>query len=196
MCDSLVLFLCQPKRSIKKVLVSNDAYVDELNTLFPHENKCFIYKGITLLHSIKLRSYGIKNMDHIVVIPESVMNSMNDKSLWMNVTKDQQDFNERMCLSTNPITRTEIARLKDLKLSKLELRRKPYTKLVTRCQNDLESHVQPSVEMVIPAKQSAIDSPNSDPLPIFWNKKSRPAFKLPRQSSEPEIEIEKPFALP
>ena len=127
--EQFIVYLCQPSKAIKKILVSRKATVRELNFLFPNEKKCFIFRGMTLHESLRLESYGIKNEDHIVVLPENQNEQTflsKEKIMWINATRDQQDFNQLMTFSTKFNVRSEMARLKDLRLTKMELKKKEF----------------------------------------------------------------------
>ena len=190
--EQFIIFLCQPKSTIKKILVSRKATVKELSLLFPTEKKCFIFKGMMLHESMKLESYGISNMDHIVVIPEEKSKRPNfnkEQVVWMNATKDQQDFNDRMFLSTNFSTRIEAARIKDLKLTKLESKRKSFTKMICK----LKEEESLSVPKIVPTKLASLERPASEPLPIFWASPKRTTFKVLRASSDPELTVDQPI---
>lgn len=192
--EQFIIYLCQPKRTIKKVLVSQKATVKELSFLFPTEKKCFIFKGMMLHESIKLSSYGINNLDHIVVVPEeqSKQSSFNkEQKAWINATRDQQDFNDKMFLSTNCSTRIEAARLKDLKMTKLELKRKSFNKMISKI--DEESERAASLSKFQATKLDKPAFPSCEPLPVFWASPKRKTFKILRGSSEPEFTVDQPI---
>ena len=194
MNDQFMIFLCQPKRTIKKILVSRSATVKELATLFPNQNKCFIFKGMTLCESLRLESYGIQNMDHIIVINnENNERFSRDQIVWMNATKDQADFNDRMFLSTNANTRVEAARLKDIKMSKMEMKRKSFTKIVARVQSEMNRPYDQTPAKTADAVIQQAAAPSHEPLPVFWSKPKRPHFTIFRGTSEPEISLENPI---
>ena len=190
-----VVYLCQPKMVIKKILVSRKATVKELSSLFPNEKKCFIFHGMTLHETMRLESYGINNADHIVVLPEDQkQNSFlsQEQIMWMNATKDQQDFNDRMFLTTNCSTRSEAARLKDLRLTKLELKRKSFSKLVSKIEEQTEQQLNAkSPQAVLPTSET----PSNDPLPIFWTTPKPTKFQILRGSSEPDIRVSQPVSV-
>jgi hypothetical protein len=190
--EQFIIYLCQPKKTIKKILVSRKATVKELSYLFPNEKKCFIFKGMLLHESMKLESYRIDNQDHIVVIPEeqtkqAVFNK--EKVVWMNATKDQQDFNDKMFLSTNCSTRFEAARLKDLKMTKLELKRKSFCRIINKMAEETEEPLT-SFPKKHPTNLGLPECPSKEPLPAFWTTPKRTAFKILRGSSDPELTVD------
>ena len=196
MNDQLMIYLCQPKKTIKKVNVSRKATIKELGTLFPNQNKCFIFKGMILSESQKLESYGIQNLDHIVVISnDSNERFPSNQIVWMNATKDQADFNERMRLNTNINTRAEAARLKDIKMSKIEMKRRSFTKIVSRLQSEINKSQEEAPKHIHITNIQKPTAPCHEPLPIFWATPKRPHFSIFRGTSEPEISIEKPIKI-
>ena len=192
--EQFIIFLCQPKRTIKKILVSRKATVKELSLLFPTEKKCFIFKGMMLHESMKLESYGISNLDHIVVVPEEQSKQPlfnKEQMVWMNATRDQQDFNDRMFLSTNCSTRIEAARLKDLKMTKLELKRKSFNKMIVKMEEETEEAT--TTPKLRATKLDKAECPSCEPLPVFWASPKRKTFKILRGSSDPELTVDQPI---
>ena len=85
--NQLVLFLCQPKQIIRKVLVHKASHVSDLNKLFSSKPKTYIFNGIILHNSMKLEVYGVKNHDHIVVLDESKEPNLSLEMLhWIDAT--------------------------------------------------------------------------------------------------------------
>lgn len=185
--DKYILYLCHPKRTIKKILVHKRATIKDLGKLFPNENKSFIFNGKLLSDSVPLELYGISDLDHIVVLPKDNMHgNFTEAIAWLNATRDQTEFNDRIKLSVSISTRSEVARLKDIKFSKLELKRKTFSKIVNSMANEAPNSSKRYQHKT--TTSDSINAPSCDPLPIFWNlNKRRSSFKILREGSDPEI---------
>lgn len=189
--DQLIVFLCQPKQIIKKILVHKSTRVFELSSLFPNSPKCFIYHGFTLQSNMKLENYGIKNFDHIVVLQDESSNKYTSEQLmWMNATSDQQEFNDKLFLTTTS-SQLEFARLKDIKMSRIELKRHAFFKVASRVLNESQPRFDLSSSNLVTDLPSAKLS--DEPLPAFWNGQQTSNLKLFRNHSEPSLPIDSPI---
>ncbi|EAY14555.1 hypothetical protein TVAG_388880 [Trichomonas vaginalis G3] len=190
--DQLIIYLCQPKQIIKKILVHKSTRVSELSNLFANSPKCFIYHGMALHSSMKLESYGIQNFDHIVVLQDETTQTYTpEQIMWMNATKDQQEFNDKLYLSTNLASQMEVARLKDIKMSRIEMKRHAFFKVASRAFNESS----PQFDLSGMNTKTDIPKPklSEEPLPQFWNCGKQQNLKLFRNHSEPSITLDSPI---
>ncbi|EAX84427.1 hypothetical protein TVAG_445910 [Trichomonas vaginalis G3] len=141
-----------------------------------------------ILHnSMKLEVYGVKNHDHIVVLDESKEPNLSLEMLhWIDATRDQQEFNDRMFMSIDYSNQIEAARLKDLKMSRIELKRKVFFKVMKNSLNDSMPQIDTKdVKTNIPDSKLSIS-----PLPQFWECSQQQNLKLFRGYSEPNYPLD------
>ena len=163
--------LCIPGKALRSVSISRDSQVSELLNFMPSKSCQFIYSGNLLLESMPLHFYGIQNDDCVVALvngPDQAI-SPQKKLMWKNITKHQEEFNEKLRKVSNPQAALELTRLQDLRFNIQSTQDKKfyhkYAK-ISRLQN-LEMN-QPVQKM--PTYYTKPSKPATEPLPIFWQK--------------------------
>ena len=161
--------LCIPGKALRSVSISRDSHVSELLNYMPSKSCQFIYSGNLLLESMPLHFYGIQNEDCVVALlsgPNQPISSQK-KLIWKNITKHQEEFNEKLRKVTNPTAALEMTRLQDLRFNLQSTQDKnfyhKYNKL-TRLQNMEIAQTTPKT----PSYYTKPVRPQNEPLPAFW----------------------------
>ena len=169
---SVSIKLCIPGRALRSVSIDKGSHVSDLLNYMPHGSYTFFYSGNLLTESMSLEFYGIKNQDCIVAlnIGKERCSSPQKLAMWKRITKDQNEFNEKLKNIMNPSASLELTRLQDLRLCiQTNTNRTFYRKFLKfRQLNDFENRSQlPKTSF----KYSKPKEPQSEPLPAFWNVK-------------------------
>lgn len=166
-----------PSRCIHHVLILGSMTVSSLRkSAVPSDLKCsLIYKGSKLIESKTFDFYGISNKDIIVV---SENNSQDEK--WLKISTDQTMLRQSLELISNPKYKSEIYRLKDLILNKLEFAKHRRFGSISSLVSTKPSHNSTEYDCnglglhknyfttIIPNTVNLL--PNDQELPIIWNK--------------------------
>ena len=163
------LFLCLPNQSIKVVIVTENSKVSIFEEVFENKNNIYAYNGNVLCISKKISFYGMKQNDRIFVLKskEELENyrktnlQLDDtfKIYTNNIQNGKNDIVTKAIIDSK--FRNELARLNDLKLMKLDMKRR---RIFKRVEVQIEKQ-RPHIETIIPEKPSSI---STDPLPIFF----------------------------
>lgn len=179
--------LCIPNHFLKRVSVSSKQPISLLNSLFPNEEKVYIYKGQVLSTNKTFEQYDFGSFEHVVALTSSTIDengvfsesSFNfkrspdfdyDKYKWIQMTKDAENFAEKVSAAASRISSREFARLRDLRLIKLEQKRSFWSK---KCSRFISSNIpsttfsKKDIPLVIDFKQ--YESPRSEAMPFLWN---------------------------
>lgn len=168
----ITIYVFQPGIRIRHIKLDSNNCISILYAIYPNDSK-FIFKGQILDISKTFLQYQINNENKIVLIsPMMIHYNPFLVDRWLKITNDQKSFEERIDLNVNKNSRLEIARLKDIKLLKLEVKRKKYDKYLksqnSNQYNSIESINKNQTDEKLEINYKSIDSPSIDPLPIIW----------------------------
>lgn len=176
--------LCIPNQFLKRVSVNSKQPVSLLNSLFPNEEKVYIYKGQVLSPKKTFEQYDFGSFEHVVALTcsttevdsnDSKFNFKRspdfdyDKYKWIQMTKDVDNFAEKVSAAASRISSREFARLRDLRLIKMEQKRSFWCKKCSRfiSSNMPSTFSQKDIPLVINFKH--YESPRSEAMPFLWN---------------------------
>ena len=163
--------LCIPGKALRSVSISRDSRVSDLKNFTPSKSFQFIYSGNLLLESMPLNFYGIQNEDCVVALmnePGQTI-SLQKKMLWENITKHQDEFNEKLKKVSNPSAALEMSRLQDLRFHVQSAQDRNFYSKYSRL-NSFRTTENPIHLPSSPTYYSKPTKPQTDPLPIFWKK--------------------------
>lgn len=111
---------------------------------------------------MKISAYGVQNNDQIIVLPDIVVDAIESK-----FHTKVFEHGKRLFASANPSIICELARLKDIKYAKMEL--KP-NRLQLYYNSFMAEDSRRSFESVtnIPDKTTLPPHPSCEPLPCPW----------------------------
>lgn len=179
--------LCIPNHFLKRISVNSKQPVSWLNNLFPNEEKVYIYKGQVLSQNKTFEQYDFGSFEHVVALTSCSADDESsfsvstfhynrspdfdfDKYRWIQMTKDAENFAEKVSAAASRISSREFARLRDLRLMKMEQRRSFWNKKCLRfisSNGPSSSFSKKSVPLVIDFKHC--ESPRSEAMPFLWN---------------------------
>lgn len=169
------IYVYQPFMRIRHIKLNMLSPISILSRIYP-PNSIYIFNGQILDVSKSFLFYNIKNENKIVLIT-SLMKKSDPKLVdkWIKNTTDQESFEERVDLNINKNCRRELARIKDIKFYKLEIKRKTFGKFLKNQNTDLmnsnsfnanRNKFQEEIDLKIDYNQ--LKEPSFDPLPVLW----------------------------
>lgn len=168
--NKMNIYVLQPFSRIRHIKLNPKESISVLNQLYLPDST-YIHKGKILDITKSFLFYRISNESKIVNIsPVMAKNNPNFIEKWLKITSDSENFEKKIETSINKKNRNEIARLKDMKLNKCELRKKHLGAYLTKCVNRKVNDVlindndQPSLKIDF----ESTDSPSCNPLPVLW----------------------------
>ncbi|OHS96429.1 hypothetical protein TRFO_37408 [Tritrichomonas foetus] len=163
----LQLFVCIPNHFVKKVKVIPSHKVSILNSLFQKEEKTYIYKGQVLSESNTFESYDISDFEHIVALTNQNESSFEmEKLKWIHTTQDSELFAEKISPHPKSSIALEMARIRDVRIRKVEQKRFFLAKKVHNQMN--HSGISRNRDCPLSIDYSPSECPNSGPLPVCW----------------------------
>ncbi|KAK8896620.1 hypothetical protein M9Y10_014531 [Tritrichomonas musculus] len=175
MHNNMKIYVYQPFMRIRHIKLNMLSPISILSRIYP-PNSIYIFNGQILDVSKSFSFYNIKNENKIVLIT-SLMKKSDPKLVdkWIKNTTDQDSFEERVDLNINKNCRRELARIKDIKFYKLEIKRKTFGKFLKNQNTDLmnsnsfnanRNKFQEEIDLKIDYNQ--LKEPSFDPLPVLW----------------------------
>lgn len=168
--NKMNIYVLQPFSRIRHIKLNPNESISVLNQLYQPDST-YIHKGKILDINKSFLFYRINNESKIVNIsPVMAKSNPNFIEKWLKITSDAENFEKKIETSINKKNRNEIARLKDMKLNKCELRKKHLGAYLTKCVNRkvneclINDNDQPSLKIDF----ESIDSPSCNPLPVLW----------------------------
>lgn len=163
------IYVLQPFLHIIQIKLNANIPISTLNNLFPYES-LFLYNGQILDSQKNFIEYKISDNGKIVMIPSFLLKS-NPSFIekWLKETKNRENFEFKINIRINKRNNNELARLKDLKLFKKEMRQKNMKKF-----NKKEKVLKYYLNFLNDAKDKlktdyvSLNSPSCSPLPILW----------------------------
>lgn len=121
-----------------------------------------------MLNHMTFGYYGMKTDDFIVAVQadnNKILNPDSSDIKWRRMTKNYDEFSEKMRCALNPVTASEFARLRDLEFARVERNHRNFTRLCAMYNNPDEILPEkPQISTIIEFSNS---SPNTEPLPIM-----------------------------
>lgn len=149
--------------STKFVIVRASQTVGVLNSLFENEERCFVFNEQILLNCMSFGFYNLCDNDTILAYPIPVFSPYRDIAF---TNYGNMSYMMQMVAASHSLP--ELARLRDLHLTRIERRTKSfrrYCHLSTDYENNLQDKAPVKHDTVI--KNS--EMPSVDPLPICWS---------------------------
>lgn len=171
--DVITIILCIPQQPVRKVHAKYSTKISDLQCLFPHSPKKFIYNGSELLDKMTFDFYGIKNDDYIIALPQNEKSIYNFNQ-WINLSKEKDTFKESMNYMIQKNTYNESARIRDLRFMKIERNSKIFSKICKPFAKEFTDDNDDTFTKNVIMKQTILkesDAPSTNPLPILWARK-------------------------
>lgn len=86
----------------------------------------------------------------------------------MHLTRDSDNFSEKVRTFLNPNIASEVARLRDLQMTKIERQPKLFQKLTKPYRNQ-EKQQETEIKDTLYIQTEKKTEPSTEPLPIFWD---------------------------
>jgi hypothetical protein len=152
-----------PGRFVVRLSVSPTARISYLRSLIRDSTSSFVYNGEILNDAMTFAFYRIRELETIVVVPAS-----SEVEKWAQLTRDADAFQERIQFILNEDTARETARIRDMMLTKVERRPRPFRRLCLSV--DAWPTRPPSAIDAVPMKidYAPAQGPSCDPLPAAW----------------------------
>lgn len=160
------LMICSPHQPVRVISARLSGLVNALQILWPEKPKRFIYNGMQLLESKTFSYYGISDGDSIIALPKEDFENEFKTTQWLNLTRDNESFNESMKWMLHPHTANEAARLRDIHLIKMEDKPKVYMKMKMPFENGKSDSCP-----ICTNQLNIVDTPEApseEALPVLW----------------------------
>lgn len=124
---AIIIYICSPDHSIKTIKVVPTSKIETLQKLY--QNKMlFVFNGQILSENLTFDFYTIKNNDNLIALHKSEDKKMSYNLFhWLNESKNDS-FKENIQMIARKESKTEVARLFDLSLYRMEGNRKIFMK--------------------------------------------------------------------
>ena len=167
------IYICQPFHRIKHIKLNKNSSISILNDIYPKDS-LYIYSGQILDISRSFVYYNIKKDNKIVLIPSNMKKrNPNFIDKWLKLTNDKEQFEDMVNIKMKKTSRSELARLRDIKCMKNELKQKRFClkhKLLNEQSFGIEKqfYVNNKEEEQLNVEYDLSTTPSVDPLPIIW----------------------------
>lgn len=160
------LKICTPHKPVRMVSARLSGEIKSLQCLWPADSpKKFIFNGSELLENQTFESYGISDGDSIIAVPADQKDTLFSTSQWLNLTRDNESFNDCMRWMLDPATSGEAARLRDLHLMKMERRPRVFMRM---CASYMQEEEENRGLKWTKKDYPIATEPMTDPLPFDW----------------------------
>lgn len=163
--ERIEILMCAPREPIRVISAIAASQIHSLNSLYPKENRVFIYRGRVLDQSRTFDSYHVHNQETIIALPQTISSNKDKFQKWLDVSQDGDDFREHIQMLMNPSTILEASKINDLHLTKLLQKPKIFQKIVKSYQNEDTSQSSGSRNEV---NVEPLTAPSTEALPVFW----------------------------
>ena len=155
-----------PEQRVRQASVVATKNVGCLQELFKNCPKVFICRGEILQPNLSFQFYGIKDGYSIVVMPEDYDNI--EFARWASITRDQDNFEDRVGFAVNENTKGEVARLRDLHFDRMEMRSRHFARFIESPAQARFYGGKSDLEKKLNLDWEKSTAPNSEPMPSFW----------------------------
>lgn len=181
--DYIRIYVYQPFLRIKHIKLDSHESISILNQLYPSDS-IYLFNGQILDNNKPFFYYDIENGNKIVLLSSShVASNPHLIEKWKKLTSDKSNFEYNINLNINKSTRFEVAKLRDLRFNKIEVKKRrlrdfyrskiksqKYLGLFDNFNmnfdsNENEKDIENSdliINYISPV------CPSNDPLPILW----------------------------
>jgi hypothetical protein len=175
MADEIRVIVCVPACSLRRqLIVSPFTTVSALKQYLPNPDCDLLREGSILAESMPLAAYAIADGAMLVAISKDCVQS---KDRWAHATLDQDAFEERIGIATNPHLALENARLRDLRMRRVGDRPSASARLRILIAEFEARHRASTEPTRLPDR--APDGPSCSPLPVWWAERgSRRAISI------------------
>lgn len=168
--NEYTIYICQPFNRIKHIKLNKNSSISILSKIY-QDGSLYIYNGMILDITKSFAHYNIKNDSKIVMISSNMIKEdPNNIDKWLRITSDQERFEEKINMNIKKTNRREVARLRDIKSMKNELKRKHFcstTKLLMKNKINSKKSI-PDEKNQLKIDYNTSSSPSNEPLPIIW----------------------------
>lgn len=168
--DVKTLFVYFPNYKIMRITISINSSLLILDNMFKL-NLVYIYNGNIIDKKIPISKYNMINNTTIVSVSPSHQNV--DK--WLKITRNNDDFNNKIKMAINHENQLEISRLKDINFMKCEMKRRKFgcRKSISTISFSNNKQIYASSdrnndENKLMTNYTQLNEPAYDPLPILW----------------------------
>jgi hypothetical protein len=155
-----------PRHPVRFVSASLSGQIHSLQSLWTNEPQIYIFAGMELAEEKTFSYYGIAEGDSIIALPRNDPAPICRTHLWLNSTRDTDNFNECVCSLLNPATSAEAARLRDLAAMRRESRGRWFLRTCARFQ---ERYTQEGSRSPTQIARESPEGPSTRALPVLWN---------------------------
>ena len=163
---AIIIYICSPDHSIKTIKVVPTSKNETLQKLY--QNKMlFVFNGQILSENLTFDFYTIKNNDNLIALHKSEDKKMSYNLFhWLNESKNDS-FKENIQMIARKESKTEVARLFDLSLYRMEGHRKIFMKHMIRNINNVGDNIK-SDNINLITDYEIPDEPSFESLPVPW----------------------------
>jgi hypothetical protein len=160
--SSIMLNVVVPCLGIRVISIVPSERVASLHAHFPRQRPEFIFRGQLLNPHETLSFYNIRDNDSLVLISQAAPSAFS-KEKWMSATRESDEFDVSVRTAMNRDCRTELLRLRDLQLLRMECRPRTFRK-VSNSVKQMHRCLHDGHKTVLPGEPTM----RCDPLPFFW----------------------------
>lgn len=168
--EKIKVFVYFPNYKIISITISTNKSLSLLDTIFKPD-LIYIYNGCIVDKNLPISKCNVINDSTIVSVTPSHQNI--DK--WIKITRNFDDFNNKIKISINHKNQLEISRLKDINFLKNDMKRKkfgckkPFSKQsFLNNKKSYFSFVLNDDNDKLVTNYTQLEKPSNDPLPILW----------------------------
>jgi hypothetical protein len=155
--------VCVPSMSLRRQLrVSPSTTISDLKHCLPSPEFELIFGGSMLAERMSLSFYSVSDGDCILAICKDV----NCLDRWTHATEDREAFANRMRTMLDPRLSPELARLRDLRVTRLSARPGMLSAMAALHNSIGKRPDTKPVPTVV--EESGSIQPNCEPLPVCW----------------------------
>ena len=148
-----------PDSSLRREMkVSKNMTINKLKKYLPNPNCNLIFGGSYLLEDQPLNFYSLSDGDFLIAVSKK-----SESIVFQKFSEDYDEFVHKMKSCINPKLANTAARLRDLRMQRIEL----YSKQPKISYEADSTELQ--IPTVIPSDDE--DSPSVEPLPMLWDNK-------------------------
>lgn len=164
------IYVYQPRVNIRHIKLNPNNSISVLNQMYKPDST-YIYNGQILDIQKSFHYYRISSESKIVLIPSFMSKrDPNFVERWLQITSDKDNFEKKIETNINIKNKREIARIKDIRYIKNELRRKHLGSYLSECASRrLNSNLESNDDnIVLSTDYKTPDVPSCEPLPLIW----------------------------
>lgn len=166
--ETIAIFLYLPFYKIYRILLNTNSSISILDKVM-EQGSIYIYKGQILDTKRSFLEYNIIHETALVVISQGII-SLNKDIIekWLKIS-EKEIFHQKVKIGSNQNNQNEIARIKDIRNMRNEMKRRSF------CHNKLSlSNVPSKIKVNFDESKLITDyeeqeEPSCEPLPIIWN---------------------------